>query len=227
MRRGAVLRLRGAPGRAVAKAVLWRAEMRSALQARTSRPASSRMLMRVGQDDRSSNPPSHSHVFPSSRTARIHSAGRCRPERSRPSPPRRCCDTGSCPARYWHGAPRGRSVPRPTRTSRHRGAAGRELPLRLGRKTLPRPHCVGAGVTVRYLHDGVVLQVIDRAAGPARMPPVGARGPSATTAANLRDRPGRPSKRTRAILFGDRRAPHLGSHPGFRGCSAAVRSALL
>ena len=55
-------------------------------------------------------------------------------------------------------------------------AAGGELPLGLGRQLLARPRGVRVGVLRGHVGDRVPVQAARRAARPARMPPVGARG---------------------------------------------------
>src|SRR5262249_15485697 len=54
-------------------------------------------------------------------------------------------------------------------------AARGEFPLRLGRELAPTPARIGERILVSDMHDGMIVLVFNRAAGPSRRAPVGAR----------------------------------------------------
>lgn len=75
-----------------------------------------------------------------------------------------------------HHLPLGARVVAPGVDRAVQPAAGGELPLGLGRQLLARPRGVRVGVLRGHVGDRVPVQAARRAARPARMPPVGARG---------------------------------------------------
>ena len=73
-------------------------------------------------------------------------------------------------------------------------AAGRELPLGLGRQALAGPLGIGDRIEPGDVNDGMIVLALDAAARPFGMPPVGAGRPLPPLAMNVGAKIDRPAR---------------------------------
>ncbi len=108
------------------------------------------------------------------RTGRSRWGETSRPERCGRIRRPRCSDRGNVPPRYWLAISRPGAVRRPRRNVHAPCRRARRSPIRPRSAAACRPIGVSDGVVPANLDDGIVVFPFDRAAGPFRMPPVGA-----------------------------------------------------
>ena len=87
---------------------------------------------------------------------------------------RSCFHRGNVPPRYSPAISLPVAIRCPRRSAHAASAARGDLPFGLGRQSLAGPLRESDGVVPANLNDGMIVFTCDRAAGPFRMPPVGA-----------------------------------------------------